>query len=73
MGLRGRQRRREAVVAGVLLMAGALCERGAVYAAGNESAEDPRYTVIPQRERLERRQAWRQAEHDAGRRAGGSR
>jgi hypothetical protein len=36
-------------------MAGACCERFAVFEAGQASARDPKYTVVPQRERLERR------------------
>jgi hypothetical protein len=35
-------------------MAGSACLRFGVFEAGQESARDPRYTVVPQRERLER-------------------
>ncbi len=38
-----------------LVLAGAALERWAVYKAGFQSARDPRYTVIPQRERLRER------------------
>ncbi|MYW06686.1 polysulfide reductase, partial [Streptomyces sp. SID3343] len=33
-------------------LAGSVCTRFGVFAAGMASAEDPRYTVLPQRERL---------------------
>jgi hypothetical protein len=42
---------------GSLLLAGAALGRWAVFRAGFASADDPRYTVIPQRERAERRRA----------------
>ena len=42
-----------AVASGVALMAGSACTRFAIFEAGQESARDPRYTVVPQRERLE--------------------
>ncbi|CCH85867.1 Formate-dependent nitrite reductase, membrane component [Modestobacter italicus] len=45
------------VVGGVLLAAGSLLTRMGVFEAGMQSAKDPKYTVIPQRERLEARQA----------------
>jgi hypothetical protein len=44
-------------LAGVALLAGALCARAAVFEAGRASAADPRYTIGPQRERLARRAA----------------
>ncbi|MDX6542610.1 MAG: hypothetical protein QOK32_213 [Gaiellaceae bacterium] len=46
------RRRAGAVVGGGLLMAGALCERFAVYHAGKISAADPTYTSLPQKRRL---------------------
>ena len=46
------RRRPVAVAAGVLLMAGSLTERLAVFEAGMASAKDPTYVVKPQRERL---------------------
>jgi len=49
---RAGRRRVGAVAAGALLLAGALCERFAVYHAGKQSAADPHYTSIPQRERV---------------------
>jgi formate-dependent nitrite reductase membrane component NrfD len=43
-----------AVLSGAALMAGSACTRFAVFEAGQESARDPKYTVVPQRERIER-------------------
>jgi DMSO reductase anchor subunit len=40
------------VAAGVGLLAGSLVTRWGVFEAGRQSATDPRYTVVPQRERL---------------------
>lgn len=57
LALAGRRRRAAAVAGGVAVMAGAMCERWAVFKAGFDSARDPRYTVGPQRARLERRRA----------------
>ncbi|GGL64114.1 hypothetical protein GCM10010129_04700 [Streptomyces fumigatiscleroticus] len=48
-------RRAAAVAGGLALLAGSACTRFGVFAAGTASAEDPRYTVVPQRERLIRR------------------
>jgi formate-dependent nitrite reductase membrane component NrfD len=56
MGLQGRQRG-GAVGAGALLLAGSLAERFAIFRAGLDSARDPRYTVVPQRQRLDQRAA----------------
>ncbi|WP_078629075.1 NrfD/PsrC family molybdoenzyme membrane anchor subunit [Streptomyces sp. 142MFCol3.1] len=44
-------RREAAAVAGLALLAGSVCTRLGVFAAGIASARDPRYTVVPQRER----------------------
>ncbi|WP_313566189.1 NrfD/PsrC family molybdoenzyme membrane anchor subunit [Mobilicoccus sp.] len=44
-------------LAGAALNAGSACTRFGVFEAGMESARDPKYTVVPQRERLERRLA----------------
>ena len=43
-----------AVLSGAALMAGSACTRFGIFEAGQESAKDPKYTVVPQRERLER-------------------
>ncbi|MET7571783.1 NrfD/PsrC family molybdoenzyme membrane anchor subunit [Streptomyces sp. NPDC005492] len=45
-----------AAASGVALLAGSACTRFGVFAAGVASAEDPRYTVAPQREALRVRQ-----------------
>jgi hypothetical protein len=42
------------LVGGGLLLAGSVIERFAVYKAGVQSASDPKYTVVPQRERAAR-------------------
>jgi len=42
-----------AVLSGAALMAGSACTRFAIFEAGQASARDPRYTVVPQRERIE--------------------
>ena len=42
-------------LSGAALLAGSVCTRFAIFQAGQDSARDPRYTVVPQRERLERR------------------
>ncbi len=55
--LLGGRSRLAAAASGVMLMAGSACTRFGVFEAGIESAEDPKYTVIPQRERLNRRRA----------------
>ncbi len=44
-----------AAVAGTALLAGSACTRFAIFEAGQVSARDPRFTVEPQRERLDRR------------------
>jgi hypothetical protein len=53
VALAGR-RRAGSAVGGGLLLAGSLFERLAVYRAGTQSAADPKYTVVPQRERAAR-------------------
>ena len=46
-----------AAVSGAALMAASVCTRFGVFEAGMVSAIDPKYTVEPQRERLEKRRA----------------
>lgn len=46
-----------AAISGLALMAGSACTRFGVFEAGIESTKDPKYTVEPQRERLEQRRA----------------
>jgi hypothetical protein len=53
--LLGRRSRAAAAVAGAALVAGSALTRFAVFHAGLNSAEDPKYTVVPQRQRLEAR------------------
>jgi hypothetical protein len=52
--LLGRRSRVLSMVSGAALMAGSLCTRMGVYEAGLASARDPKYTVVPQRERADR-------------------
>jgi hypothetical protein len=44
-------------LAGAALMGGSVLTRFGVYGAGVASTKDPKYVVIPQRERLDRRLA----------------
>jgi formate-dependent nitrite reductase membrane component NrfD len=44
-----------AALSGVALLAGSVCTRFGVFEAGQASARDPKYTIVPQRERLDRR------------------
>ena len=52
--LLGRRSRVLSIASGAALMAGSLCTRMGVYEAGMASARDPKYTVVPQRERVDR-------------------
>ena len=52
--VRGRGGRALSVVGGLLLNAAAAATRYGVFEAGRVTARDPAYTVVPQRERLER-------------------
>ncbi|MGW0027250.1 NrfD/PsrC family molybdoenzyme membrane anchor subunit [Rhodococcus sp. NPDC003383] len=52
--LAGHRSRVLSMVSGAALMAGSLCTRLGVYEAGIASAKDPKYTVVPQRERVDR-------------------
>ncbi|MDX3761946.1 NrfD/PsrC family molybdoenzyme membrane anchor subunit [Streptomyces sp. AK02-04a] len=47
--LAGGRSRPAALVGGLALLAGSVCTRFGVFAAGIASAEDPKYTVLPQR------------------------
>jgi hypothetical protein len=53
----GRRSRLAAAASGAALLAGGFYERLGLFRAGVASAKDPKYTVIPQRERLEQRGA----------------
>jgi formate-dependent nitrite reductase membrane component NrfD len=48
----GRHNRAAATAGGLALLAGSACTRFGVFQAGVASARDPKYTVLPQRERL---------------------
>jgi hypothetical protein len=50
----GRRSRVVSALAGSAYLAAGLCTRFGVYAAGVESTKDPKYVVVPQRERLAR-------------------
>ncbi|WP_392465690.1 NrfD/PsrC family molybdoenzyme membrane anchor subunit [Arsenicicoccus cauae] len=50
----GRRGKPAAAVAGAALLAGSVCTRFAIFRAGIASAKDPKYTVVPQRARLDR-------------------
>jgi hypothetical protein len=51
LAARGRRSRAAAIGGGALVLAGELALRWSVFKAGFQSARDPRYVVIPQRER----------------------
>ncbi len=51
----GRRSRLVSAVSGAALLAGSVCTRFGVFEAGQASARDPKYTVVPQRERVEAR------------------
>jgi hypothetical protein len=50
---RGKRSRAALVGGSALLLAGGLALRWSVFRAGFQSAKDPRYTVSPQRQRLD--------------------
>jgi hypothetical protein len=55
LAIRGRRSRGAAAAGGALLLAGEMSLRWAVFKAGDASARDPKYTVLPQRERAQQR------------------
>lgn len=55
VALAGRKSRLAAVAGGAMILAGSALERWSVFGAGFQSARDPKYSVIPQRERLDSR------------------
>jgi formate-dependent nitrite reductase membrane component NrfD len=55
--LLGRRSRTASVICGAALMAGSAFTRFGIFEAGQQSARDPKYTVVPQRERLDRAKA----------------
>jgi hypothetical protein len=52
-----RRSRPAAALAGLALLSGSALQRFGVFEAGVMSTEDPKYVVVPQRERLDRRRA----------------
>lgn len=52
--LLGRRSRVAAALSGAALLAGSACTRFGIFRAGVASATDPKYTVEPQRDRLDR-------------------
>jgi formate-dependent nitrite reductase membrane component NrfD len=52
---KGGRSRAAAVAGSALVLAGGAAMRWSIYKAGFQSARDPRYTVVPQRERVEKR------------------
>jgi len=50
----GGRSRTASAVSGLALVAGSVCTRFGVFHAGQASARDPKYTVVPQRERVQR-------------------
>ncbi|NIH83389.1 NrfD/PsrC family molybdoenzyme membrane anchor subunit [Amycolatopsis granulosa] len=52
--LAGRRSRAVSVVSGLALLAGSALQRFGVFEAGVESTKDPKYVVVPQRERVSR-------------------
>lgn len=50
----GQRSRTASVAAGLAYLSASVCTRFGVFQAGLASAKDPKYTVVPQRERLER-------------------
>jgi DMSO reductase anchor subunit len=51
----GRKRRSAAIAGSALIFAGSACERWSIFRAGFQSARDPKYVVMHQRERLRER------------------
>jgi hypothetical protein len=51
LALGGKRSRAAAVVGGALVLGGELAMRWSIFRAGFQSARDPRYVVVPQRER----------------------
>jgi formate-dependent nitrite reductase membrane component NrfD len=69
----GGRSRTAALLAGAALLTASACTRFGVFEAGMRSAEDPKYTVVPQRRRLEARaQAATGAERDQLGQSGGT-
>ncbi|WP_432571682.1 NrfD/PsrC family molybdoenzyme membrane anchor subunit [Kineococcus sp. SYSU DK005] len=63
--LLGRRSRALSALAGASLLTGSFLTRMAVFEAGVASTKDPKYVVVPQRERLRQRGAHGQGDHTA--------
>jgi hypothetical protein len=63
--LLGGRSRAGAALSGAALLAGSACTRFGVFEAGPASVHDPKYTVVPQRERLDKRRAAEAAAQEA--------
>ena len=59
--LAGRRSRTVSALAGATCVTASVLTRFGVFEAGLASARDPKYVVVPQRERLRQRQAGREA------------
>jgi formate-dependent nitrite reductase membrane component NrfD len=57
LAVRGRRSRGAAAAGGALILGGSLALRWSVFKAGFQSARDPKYTVVPQKQRLATRGA----------------
>ncbi|HWD65006.1 MAG TPA: NrfD/PsrC family molybdoenzyme membrane anchor subunit [Solirubrobacteraceae bacterium] len=55
LAVRGRRSRGAAAAGGALILAGEMSLRWAIFKAGDASARDPKYTVLPQRERADQK------------------
>jgi len=53
VGRAGRRSRAASAIGGAALMAASVCTRFGIFEAGRASTEDPKYTVVPQRERID--------------------
>jgi formate-dependent nitrite reductase membrane component NrfD len=60
--LLGRRSRTASAVSGAALLAGSALTRFGIFEAGQQSARDPKYTVVPQRERLDAQKRVNQGE-----------
>jgi formate-dependent nitrite reductase membrane component NrfD len=49
----GRRNRAVSAASGAALVAGSVCTRFGIFHAGQDSAKDPKYTIVPQRERVQ--------------------
>ncbi len=53
LAVAGSRSRLASALAGIALLAGSACTRFGIFHAGQQSARDPRYTVLPQRARVD--------------------